>query len=225
METKICSKCKEEKDVCDFGLQSSNKDNLKSSCKECRKIEGKIYRKLNPEKRKETIKNWYNKNPNYNKEYYSSNFVEINKKNKEWYYLNIEKHKENSKKWDELNKEKIKEYRNNRIKIIRKTDPIGNLKLNIRTRTYNILKTKNIKKQNKTFDIIGCTSEFLKEYLEKQFKDGMTWDNYGKNGWHVDHIIPLSSGKNEEEVYKLCNYTNLQPLWAEENLSKGNKIL
>lgn len=225
MKTKICSKCKKEKDVCEFGLQSSNKDNLKSSCKECRKIEGKIYRKLNSEKRKETIKNWYNKNPNYNKEYYSSNFVEINKKNKEWYYLNIEKHKENSKKWDELNKEKIKEYRNNRIKIIRKTDPAQNLKFNVRTRVYNILKTKNITKQNKTFDIIGCSPEFLKEHIEKQFKDGMTWDNYGKNGWHVDHIIPLSSGKNEKEIYKLSHYTNLQPLWAEENLSKGNKIL
>ena len=225
MKTKICSKCKKEKDVCEFGLQSSNKDNLKSSCKECRKIEGKIYRKLNSEKRKETIKNWYNKNPNYNKEYYSSNFVEINKKNKEWYYLNIEKHKENSKKWDELNKEKIKEYRNNRIKIIRKTDPIQNLKFNVRTRVYNILKTKNITKQNKTFDIIGCSPEFLKEHIEKQFKDGMTCDNYGKNSWHVDHIIPLSSGKNEKEIYKLCHYTNLQPLWAEDNLKKSNKIL
>lgn len=225
MKTKICSKCKKEKDVCEFGLQSSNKDNLKSSCKECRKIEGKIYRKLNSEKRKETIKNWYNKNPNYNKEYYSRNFVEINKKNKEWYYLNIEKHKENSKKWDELNKEKIKEYRNNRIKIIRKTDPIQNLKFNVRTRVYNILKTKNITKQNKTFDIIGCSPEFLKEHIEKQFKNEMTWENYGFYGWHIDHIIPLSSAKNEEELYKLCHYTNLQPLWAKENLSKGAKIL
>ena len=82
METKICSKCKIEKEVCEFGVQNSNKDKLKSSCKECRKIEGKIYRKLNSEKRKETIKNWYNKNPNYNKEYYLNNFVTINKKRK-----------------------------------------------------------------------------------------------------------------------------------------------
>lgn len=53
----------------------------------------------------------------------------------------------------------------------------------------------------------------------------MNWDNRGLYGWHIDHIIPLSSAKTEEEVYKLCHYTNLQPLWAKENLSKGNKII
>jgi hypothetical protein len=61
--------------------------------------------------------------------------------------------------------------------------------------------------------------------MEKQFKNEMTWENYGFYGWHIDHIIPLSSAKNEEELYKLCHYTNLQPLWAKENLSKGAKIL
>lgn len=51
----------------------------------------------------------------------------------------------------------------------------------------------------------------------------MTWEN--RNEWHIDHITPLSSAKTEEELYKLCHYTNLQPLWAEENLKKGNKII
>ena len=78
--------------------------------------------------------------------------------------------------------------------------------------------------KNKTFEIIGCSKEFLKEHLEKQFTDGMTWENYGFYGWHIDHIIPLSSGKNEDEIYKLCHYTNLQPLWWFDNLSKGSKI-
>ena len=53
----------------------------------------------------------------------------------------------------------------------------------------------------------------------------MCWDNYGKFGWHIDHIIPLSSASSEEEIFKLCHYTNLQPLWAFDNLSKGNKII
>jgi hypothetical protein len=53
----------------------------------------------------------------------------------------------------------------------------------------------------------------------------MNWENYGQFGWHVDHIIPLSSAKTEEEIYKLSHYTNLQPLWAQDNLKKGNKIL
>lgn len=58
---------------------------------------------------------------------------------------------------------------------------------------------------------------------EKNIVDNMSWDNYGK--WHIDHIIPLSSANNEQEIYKLCHYTNLQPLWAEDNLKKNNKIL
>ena len=95
----------------------------------------------------------------------------------------------------------------------------------IRNRVRHYIQINNITKKNKTFDIVGCTPEFLKEHLEKQFKNEMTWENYGFYGWHIDHIIPLSSAKNEEELYKLCHYTNLQPLWAKENLSKGTKIL
>jgi hypothetical protein len=93
----------------------------------------------------------------------------------------------------------------------------------VRGRVNKFLKSKNITKTNKTFDIVGCTPEFLKEHLEQQFTEGMSWDNQGK--WHIDHIIPLSSAKTEEEIYKLCHYTNLQPLWAEDNLNKGCKIL
>ena len=73
--------------------------------------------------------------------------------------------------------------------------------------------------------MIGCSPQFLKEHLEKQFKDGMNWENYGLYGWHIDHIIPLSSAQNEDDIYKLCHYTNLQPLWAKDNLSKGNRII
>jgi hypothetical protein len=88
---------------------------------------------------------------------------------------------------------------------------------------WKYLKIFNITKRNKTFNIVGCSPQFLKEHLENQFIDGMDWDNRGE--WHIDHIIPLSSAKTEDELYKLCHYTNLQPLWAEDNLKKSNKIL
>jgi hypothetical protein len=210
--------------VCEFGSHNSTKDKLRTSCKQCRKIEGKIYRKMNIEKRKETLKNWYDKNPNYNKKYYLNNFEYLNKKNKEWYRLNTEKHREFSKKWEENNKEKMKKYYNDRIKIIRKINPLKTLQFNVRVRIYSILKIKNITKQKKTFDIVGCSPEVLKEYLEQKFTEGMSWELMGKY-IHIDHIIPLSSANTEEEIYKLCHYTNLQPLWAEDNLKKSNKII
>jgi hypothetical protein len=224
MEKKICGKCKIEKDVCEFGIHNSTKDKLRTSCKECRKYEGKLYREHNSEKRKVTIKNWYDKNTNYNKTRYIINKEKINKKNKIWYELNKEKHRENNKKWTEKNINKVREYHNNRIKFQRRTDPLKRLIFNVRNRVHLFLKLKNIKKTNQTFDIVGCSPEFLKEYLEKQFTEGMTWELMGKN-IHIDHIIPLSSAKTEEEIYELCHYTNLQPLWAEDNLKKGNKIL
>ena len=98
-----------------------------------------------------------------------------------------------------------------------------NIARSVRSRIRRFLKSKNVTKRNKTFDIVGCTPQFLKEYLETQFTDGMSWDN--RSEWHIDHIIPLSSVKTEDELYKLCHYKNLQPLWAEDNLKKSNKIL
>jgi hypothetical protein len=219
METKICSKCGIEKEVYEFGIHNSTKDKLRTSCKKCRKEEGRLYRKLNTEKRKSTIKNWYDKNPNYNQSYYTNNKEKCNLQNKNWYELNKEKHRENNKKWTEKNINKVRKSNNNRIKLQRKSDPIKKLIFNTRTRIYSVLKNKT----KKTFDIVGCSPEFLKEHLEKQFIGGMSWENQGD--WHVDHIIPLSSAKTKEEVYKLCHYTNLQPLWAEDNLKKEAKIL
>ena len=97
------------------------------------------------------------------------------------------------------------------------------LKETLSHRVRCFLKTKNINKKNKTLEIVGCSPLELKLHLEKQFKDGMTWEN--RNMWHIDHIIPLSSATNEDEIYRLCHYSNLQPLWIEENLKKGNKII
>jgi hypothetical protein len=63
------------------------------------------------------------------------------------------------------------------------------------------------------------------DYMEKQFQPGMSFDNYGFDGWHIDHIVPLATAKTEEQVAKLNHYTNLQPLWAKDNMSKGAKII
>ncbi len=205
METKICSKCKEEKNVCEFNKKSvSNKgvQYYKSRCKICQSEDEKIKRDENPEK----YKIWYNKNRE-----------ERNKWRSEYYANNKEKIREKNKHYDKVRSVNFMiEYHNN---------PIIKLRHRLRCRLREVLKFKSIKK-NKTYnDVIGCSPEFLKEYLEQKFYEDMSWDNHGLFGWHIDHIIPLSSAKSEEEVYKLCHYTNLQPLWAEDNLSKSDKIL
>ncbi len=91
----------------------------------------------------------------------------------------------------------------------------------LRNRTRAVLKYKDFDKKKHLVEYLGCNGFQLQDHLESKFKQGMTWGNYGK--WHIDHIIPLSSAKTVEELYQLCHYTNLQPLWAHENLSKGDR--
>lgn len=245
MKTKICKKCKEEKEVCKFYTDKTKIDGYYSSCKDCKNT----YSKTRVNETKTYLKLWKIKNPNYNKEFLEKNpgyvkeYYQKNKnkmidsvkkhynKNKElilpkirksslkYYYENSEIIKEKHKKYRKDNRTKINQY----ITEKKLNDPIYRLSCIVRNRIYSFLKHKNITKQNKTFNIVGCSPEFLKEYLEKQFVDGMCWDN--RNEWHIDHKIPLSSANTEEEIYKLCHYTNLQPLWAEDNLRKSNKIL
>ena len=114
-----------------------------------------------------------------------------------------------------------------KIRIIyenkRKKEPIYNLKKNCRSRIQKVFKRKGFKKKSKTSDMLGCDWDFLKSYIESQFKDDMSWENRDK--WHIDHIIPLASASSEDDVIKLSHFSNLQPLWAEENIKKADKII
>lgn len=134
-----------------------------------------------------------------------------------WKINNAEKVNISNKKWRE---NKLKDYRKNK----KENDLLCTLTHRVRSRIKSFMKTNKITKQNRTFDIVGCTPKSLKEHIEKQFIKGMSWELMGKH-IHIDHIIPLSSAKTEEEIYKLFHYTNLQPLWAEDNLKKSNKIV
>jgi hypothetical protein len=105
----------------------------------------------------------------------------------------------------------------------RETDPIFKLKKNLRTRLSEYVKLLGITKKQSTFEIVGLSPENLRIYLQERFLEGMTWNNYGE--WHIDHITPLSSAKSENELYQLSHYSNLQPLWGKDNMSKGSKII
>lgn len=97
----------------------------------------------------------------------------------------------------------------------------------LRARLNNVINgNAKYRKMEKTFDLIGCSPNFLKQYLESLFKDGMSWDNYGRYGWHIDHIIPISRFDLTKELNMkwAFNWKNLQPLWAIENLEKWNHV-
>jgi hypothetical protein len=120
-----------------------------------------------------------------------------------------------------------KNWAENKTKIIEKrmeryhSDVLFRLRYNLSSRTRNALKTSGFNKNSDIKNILGAELERVKLHLESQFQEGMTWEN--RSEWHIDHIIPLASAQSEEELILLCHYTNLQPLWAFDNLSKGDR--
>ena len=121
-----------------------------------------------------------------------------------------------------IKSDKFKDWFKDKIK----KDPEFKMKLRQRQRISELLGRKNIQKAYKTLKLLDCTAKFFKEHIEKQFTPGMSWENYGRKGWHVDHIIPLHSFnlKDPKEQLKAFHYSNCQPLWAEDNMAKRGKL-
>lgn len=126
---------------------------------------------------------------------------------------NKKKIKNDLARWRANNPDKVSAYRE-RLDV--------KIKANLRSRLSRAVK-KDLKGGSAVNDL-GCTIDELKRYLESKFQEGMSWDNYSRNGWHIDHIKPLDlfDLTNPEEVKVACHYTNLQPLWAKDNLEKSN---
>jgi hypothetical protein len=136
---------------------------------------------------------------------------------KRWRTNNPEKRKLSAQKYRKNHPDFFKDYLN--------ADPLHRLAHNLRTRLTYALKQKSFDKTARLDEYLGCTVLELKEYLEKKFQSGMNWSNYGnkKGDWEIDHIIPLSLATTPEEMYRLCHYLNLQPLWRHNNRQKHNK--
>ena len=224
METKVCNKCKAEKSITDYSIDSRNLDGLKSVCKICLSNYKKQYSQLNKDKIKE-----------YNGNYRTSNIEKISEYAKVRYSKNKDKIAEYTKQYKLINKERDRlknnktklTYSNNRMAI----DPLYKLTQRIRQLISITLRNNGYKKQSKSSIILGCTFEQFKQHLESQFEDWMNWDNYGKYngmlnyGWDIDHITPISSAKTEDEAILLNHYTNLRPLCSKTNREiKRNKI-
>ena len=176
--------------------------------KEKKKQYQKQYNLDNKEKNKEQMKQWC-----------LDNKEKLKKYRQQYYLNNLEKNKEKMKQWRLDNREKINSYYRNKTK----TDPIFRFIKNQRIRMWSALKGK--RKFKSTIKLLGCSIEECWNHLEQQFKPGMTRDNYGL--WHVDHIIPCASfdDLSDTKQQKKCfHYTNLQPLWAIDNMKKGARL-
>lgn len=207
MNTKICTKCGIEKDISNFRKEKRTKMGLQSQCKECEKE----YRLKNREK--QII---------YMKQYYKNNKEILSNKNK----IYRENHKEEKRKQDKLYRETHKKERNIRELKRKEKDNIYKLKCNIRGMIKNSFRRRGFKKKQKGEEIYGCSVNELIEHLIKTYENNYNekWDwKYLKNV-HVDHIIPLASANTEEDVKKLCHYTNLQLLKAKDNLNKKDSL-
>jgi len=210
MSKKICSTCNKRKFFSNFYQKKGGAFGLDAKCKSC----VAMYHKQHFQKNKSEI---LLKRKSYMMEYRESNKDKISEYNQNYY---------------EQNKEEILKYKSSKPyrkhsryyeKQKRKNDMSFRITGSLRSR-LNLAIRKN-KKHGTTMELIGCSIDDLKEYLSKLFQKGMSWENYGKNGWHIDHIKPCASfDLTKPEQQKLCfHYSNLQPLWAIDNIKKSNK--
>lgn len=193
----VCHRCKKTLPLDHFGKNAGCKNGLQRSCRKC----------------KSKRDNQYRNDPRYRPR-------------------NLERKKEWGKKWREENPDKYLEYlehrRNSRDYSAEyqrmMNDPLLRCKDSIRKLLLSSLKVRGIKKSKiikSTEDLLCCDYLFFKSHMEEQFEEGMDWLNHGE--WHIDHKVPLNEGKTVDEIIKLNHYSNLQPLWSSDNLSKSFK--
>jgi hypothetical protein len=238
---KTCTKCKEEKPLSEFskGHRRNGVGNLKgmqisrSRCKACDKARHKAANELlTPAEREQAKEN--------NRAYAEANKERFKKRIKAWNDANKEKmnarrrfRRATEPELREKDRARCKEYNkthkknrpliNSRKKERYDSDPLYKCRILARSAIRQVLKSKNFHKKHKTNQILKCSFEYFFYYIERQFKEGMTWENHGE--WELDHAVPHSLGITAEEVIALNHYSNFQPLWKEDNLKKTNKLI
>lgn len=191
--------------------------------KEAKRLYDIEYRKRNSEKIKEQKKVWYNNLTDEQKKALQNTIDKENKKlsDKKYAFKNKDKLNLKKKAWAKANPEKNRLAKTNYVKKKMSEDPLYKFKHNISCSIRQAFKRNGYSKNNKSLLIIGCTFEEFKKHIESLWESWMNWDNYGKpkkdnlepnKTWDLDHIIPLSTAKTEDDVIRLNHYTNLQPL-------------
>jgi hypothetical protein len=177
----------------------------------------------------------------YKKKWYSENRERLLRRMRNHYREHREEYRERSEKYRVENAEKIrlqkkKYYKKNKTKVVSsnieyskhkyKNDHNFRLKSSLRKRIVRALTDQGNRKSMNTQELLGETFDFVKSHLESLFQEGMTWENYGYRGWHIDHIVPLCRFdlNYPTQQKKAFNYKNLQPLWMKDNFKKRNHV-
>jgi len=148
--------------------------------------------------------------------------VKNNKRQAEWRRNNPDKRRAIVARYESKDPDRLKIIRKYGTQRRRQSNPLIKIAAMTRLVVWNSLTRKNCKKLKRTTEILGCSIEFFKSHIERQFTNGMSWEN--RKDWHIDHVIPLSSAATEEEVISLNHFTNLRPMFAKDNLVKGDKV-
>jgi len=224
MENKICNKCKQLKPITKFSKQKGSKDRLNCWCKDCHKEYSQKRYQQNSKHINKQAQKYYQQNLEQNKKRNKKYYKEHHQEMSEYYKEHCQEISEYQKEYRKTHHEHRRSYSRKYYCKKRQEDVKFRLNENMRTAIWRSLKGNKAGKHWET--LLGCTLNELQICMEKQFTEGMSWDNYGM--WHIDHRIPISAfnfSSPEHLDFKRCwALSNLQPMWASENLRKSNKL-
>lgn len=223
---KTCTLCGEAKPFTDFHRQSNTKDGHCCWCKPCKSEKKRAAYSVNAENIKARVAAYRVANPEKTADAKRAAYLKKHDQYKAKFRAAYRRDPDRKKKYQS-------EYRRNNLLAVNaatarykrerlRSDPLFRAEYSMRSRVFQAFRNKRLPKRGRTLEILGCGWNELKAHMEERFTEGMSWDNYGS--WHVDHIIPLSSATSEAELVRLCHFTNLQPLWAADNIRKGARI-
>ena len=228
---KLCTVCRQQKVPAMFVKSKYCKDGYSGTCHSCNAAHAHAYYLKNKEninaKRRALAGEAREKLKERKREEYKIHRDAIVKKQQEYYAANKDKILERNRAGYRKNKGRWRENRTLQEKVRYDTDAHFRLVRVLRSRLRGALKSSGVRKQTRTTELLGCCIAQLKAHIEQQFLPGMSWENHGLHGWHIDHIRPCASfDLTDPTQQRQCfHYTNLQPLWAKDNLKKGTKAI
>lgn len=222
---KICSKCGVEKELSEFNKKTGCKYGVSSRCRACDKEYKKQYALTHQDVIKKYRQEHAEEIAKKDREYRQSHKEQIRARTIIYNKEHEEHRRTVIQEWRKNHKEYLREYERNRIKT-RNFEVLPRLRIRVNRRIWVEFKRQNIEQTLSAVELIGCSFPEFKKHIESLFTEGMSWDNYKRGGWQIDHIIPVSAFnlKDIEQQKKCFNYKNCQPLWEKENRAKSDYL-